>query len=988
MRTLHVISHTHWDREWYRTFQQFRIRLVHLIDGLLDLLEQDPNFKHFMLDGQTIVLDDYLLMRPEKENILHQHIQNGRILIGPWHILPDMFLVGPEAHIRNLLQGEQTTRRFGPKMMVGYIPDPFGHPAQVPQILRGFGINTCCVWRGLDDQPVEFWWRGPDGSRVLMIYLRDSYSNGASLPTDDPPAFTQAITRLGESLAAHSVADDYLIMLGTDHMEPPPKTSAAITYANNAQHDWHVIHSTLPTYLAALHDSVDLGSLPIVKGELRASKRMHLLPGVLSTRMWIKQRNRASENLLIRWVEPFTTFAALLDDQGELSHIAAGYLRHPANLVRQAWRLLMENHPHDSICGCSLDQVHEEMKPRFDQVDQISEELIQLSLVRLAGEVHTQADLTEGLAAIVVFNPLAFKRSDVVRVELVLPPDVSGFEIIDEKGDVLTHETLGLGAQELVNAKMTPADLRTAFGMISEGRVMGMGIQTFTIRRIGDEGYLEVTFSQAEPDKGTWERAVREVQEQLADPSLRGLQVVARTADVIQVVFTAPDVPGLGWRTFFVLLKEKQSSPVSIPKLMRILLPLVGRLTSTHLGTALLARLQPNPANQPPYMIENEFFSVEVEPSGTISIKDKRDGHLYSGINRFTDGGDCGDTYNYSPPFKDSFVTAQSKHISVQRGAVQQHLIIDLILHIPARLNPNRQSRSSERVEIPIRSIITLTPGLPRVDIHSEIDNRAYDHRLRVHFPTPFHVNQVVYDGHFMIDHRSLHLPEFDRQTWVEDPRPEVPQRAYTHVASIDGGFTLANRGLPEIEAIDTSHGVELALTLLRCVGWLSRDDYITRRGNAGTTLETPGAQMIGKWSFDYAICPHPPNSNAFPHEFAYAFETPLRAICTSLHSGILPSKGTFVSIEVDTKGNHDRSAAFILSAIKQAEDGKGWLLRGFNASNEPVTIHVRPNFRSSIVSLVNLAEQHLTDLVTDHDTGLVSLDVGGNQIITLLFTD
>ena len=213
-------------------FQQFRLKLIHLIDGLLDLLEKDPQFKYFMLDGQTIVLDDYLAMRPEKEAILRQHIQKGRIVIGPWHILPDMFLVGPEAHIRNLLQGDRTARKFGPKMLVGYIPDPFGHPGQVPQILRGFGIETACLWRGLDDQPAEFWWQSPDGSRVLMAYLRDSYSNGAALPAENPTAFAAALAQAADSLAAHSSVSDYLIMFGTDHMEPPPGTSKAITYAD------------------------------------------------------------------------------------------------------------------------------------------------------------------------------------------------------------------------------------------------------------------------------------------------------------------------------------------------------------------------------------------------------------------------------------------------------------------------------------------------------------------------------------------------------------------------------------------------------------------------------------------------------------------------------------------------------------------------------------------------------------------------------------
>lgn len=193
MKTIHVICHTHWDREWYLTFQQFRLRLVHLVDGLLDILAEDRNYKHFMLDGQTIMLGDYLIMRPEAEDTIMEHVRNGRILIGPWHILPDMFLVSPEAHIRNLLAGDREARKFGQKMIIGYMPDSFGHIGQMPQILRGFGIDNACLWRGLNDQPAEFWWQSPDGSRVLLMYLRDSYSNGAGLNAENPAQFTEQI---------------------------------------------------------------------------------------------------------------------------------------------------------------------------------------------------------------------------------------------------------------------------------------------------------------------------------------------------------------------------------------------------------------------------------------------------------------------------------------------------------------------------------------------------------------------------------------------------------------------------------------------------------------------------------------------------------------------------------------------------------------------------------------------------------------------------
>src|SRR5512146_2749524 len=219
MQTIHLVSHTHWDREWYRPFQEFRLRLVHLVDGLLDLLASDRSYKHFMLDGQTIVLDDYLQIRPEAEPALRRQVRAGRLLIGPWHILPDMFLVGPEAHIRNLLEGDRQARRFGSKMRIGYMPDSFGHIGQMPQILRGFGIDNASVWRGLDDQPTEFWWQSPDGSRVLMHYLRDSYSNGASLTATVPEQFTSQLNEEADLLAAHSPVTDLLVMFGTDHME-------------------------------------------------------------------------------------------------------------------------------------------------------------------------------------------------------------------------------------------------------------------------------------------------------------------------------------------------------------------------------------------------------------------------------------------------------------------------------------------------------------------------------------------------------------------------------------------------------------------------------------------------------------------------------------------------------------------------------------------------------------------------------------------------
>ncbi len=884
MRNIHIISHTHWDREWYRTFQLFRLKLVHLIDGVLKLLDEDPQFKYFMLDGQTIVLDDYLAMRPEKEKVLRQHIQKGRILIGPWHILPDTFLVGPEAHIRNLLQGDRTCARFGRKMMIGYLPDPFGHPGQIPQILKGFGIDTACLWRGLDQEPAEFWWQSPDGSRVLMAYLRDSYSNGASFPANNLSEFAIAVAQEGDKLALHSAVSDYLIMYGTDHMEPPPNTAKAIAYANKNIPATSVIHSTLPRFVEAIREDMDRNKveLPVIAGELRQCSRSHLLPGVLSTRMWIKQRNHASEDLLLKWAEPFSTFASLIATETK----SASALDDPAGLVRKTWRLLMENHPHDSICGCSIDQVHHEMSVRFDQVDQVGQELTLQSLESLAENIQTESTL--GQSAVVLFNPTSTPRSDVVYANLELPANVNDFDLVNENGTSVPYQTGGRGSREIINMSMSVKEFQAAFGFISDGRAAGMTVQGLSIRREGSKVFIEAIVADGgEPNLDVWKSGRKQVDGYMADPTVTAYHVCAISAESAQVILKADDIPGMGYKTLWIRPRPGEGTAVlKISPLIKAALPLA-RLP-------ILRWISPGKkAARPPYKIGNDFYEVEALSDGTISLIDKQSGKTYQGLNCFQDGADCGDEYNYSPPPGDQIFSSRLKKVHLVRGPVQQSLELELELTVPESLSTDRQSRSRKTVVLPIKSVVRLTTGLPRVDIHTTISNAARDHRLRVHFPAPFTVESGQYDGHFEVVERKVGLPEYD-ETWIEQPRPEVPQRAFTDISAGNNGLMIANRGLPEVEVRQNSSGNgEIALSLLRCVGWLSRDDFSTRKGHAGPAMETPAAQMPGEWSFDYSIIPHSGNwQNAF--EQAYAFETPVRVVSTSLHAGKIARLGFF----------------------------------------------------------------------------------------------
>src|SRR5438067_4435994 len=230
-----LVPHTHWDREWYLTFQQFRARLVHTIDKLLDILDRDSNFTYFMLDGQTIVLDDYLEVQPEQEERLKKYTRAGRINVGPWFIQPDEFLVSGESLIRNLQVGLQRATEFGEPMRIGYVPDCFGHTAQLPQILQGFGIDNAVFWRGVgaEARKSEFLWAAPDGTRVLVIHLADAlgYSNARMMPLA-PDEFATRVELLSAQILPMATTNTLLFINRSDHLEPQDALPGTIEAAN------------------------------------------------------------------------------------------------------------------------------------------------------------------------------------------------------------------------------------------------------------------------------------------------------------------------------------------------------------------------------------------------------------------------------------------------------------------------------------------------------------------------------------------------------------------------------------------------------------------------------------------------------------------------------------------------------------------------------------------------------------------------------------
>src|SRR5437764_8662196 len=310
-----VVPHTHWDREWYRPFEHFRLELARVVDGVIEVLEGDPDFPTFTLDGQAIVLEDYLQVRPENEARLRALLSAGRLQVGPSYILPDEFLVGAEPLVRNLLMGRTVCERFGAKPSpVGYLPDSFGHPAQLPQLLAGFGIRSFIFSRGLGDQiddvGVIFRWRSPDDSEVLAFQQLPHYANFADLSgVDDAERRVRDIfERFGRALEGAGV-DDVLLCNGSDHRQVNPELPR---WCAELEQRFPGSEFTIAKYDDYVR-SVRPVEVPAWTGELLGSRLQNVLRGVNSARLYIKQANERAEQRLLA-VETLAALRTLRDD--------------------------------------------------------------------------------------------------------------------------------------------------------------------------------------------------------------------------------------------------------------------------------------------------------------------------------------------------------------------------------------------------------------------------------------------------------------------------------------------------------------------------------------------------------------------------------------------------------------------------------------------------------------------------------------------------
>jgi hypothetical protein len=794
------------------------------------------------------MVDDYLEIRPEAESRIIALAGAGRLALGPWHSQPVEFLDSGETLVRNLQTGMRRSAELGGTMAVGYLPDSFGHAAQLPQILRLACIGHAVVFRGVPDsvESTAFWWEAPDGSRVRAEHLALGYTNAFRLP-DDPDALVARAGDLEAALGGRR-AGGMLLMNGGDHEGARRWLGHVVAAANVVAGGRYRFEITgLQPYL----ERQPVDGLPTWRGELRASGPSTVTMGVTSNHVDVRLAAAAAERAVERRGEPLSALFVPADE-------------YPSRLLELAWRRLLDNAAHDSACATSSDEVVAQVLVRYAEARQIGDGLAAEAVATLAGHV----DASPG--SFVVVNPSGHGRAGTVRIQV---PGRGPLRLRGPDGTLLPAQILSTSqpVEMVAGGDDVVADL--------------LGTRTFAghpvarWRARGDALELEMA-APGEPTVDLTEARAR--------PWTRVTLLRPRVRDVLALTSR---VPGFGWAAHAVVSSD-------------------GPATAVSGGRGWIA---------------NEHVRVDVDPqTGTLTVTTE-DGLRATGLNRYVDGGDAGDTYNWSPPAGDHLVDRPDA-VSVELaedGPVRARLVI----------------RAAYPWAVPTEVITTVdvVAGEPFVRVEASFVNAHLDHRLRAHFPLPAPVTGSDAECAFAVVHRGL---THDGNP-IEAGLPTYPARRFVDCAPL----ALIFDGVGEYEVVDG--GRELALSLLRSVGFLSRDDGRLRPVHAGPVLPTPRAEQLGPFRRSYAIVLH---RGANLHALADEVLLPLEHAPVDASSRRLPVAGARLAVD----------GAEVTAVLR---DHGALVVRVFRAAAEAGFASIRWNGASARGWLVDLTGRPLAEL-------------------------
>lgn len=926
----YIIPHTHWDREWRYPIWKNRMLLVEFMQELLGTLDSDPDYRCFLLDGQVAPVEDYLEVVPQDREKVVRYLREGRIAVGPWYTLPDLYPLDGECLVRNLLKGIRICRQYGGHLQVGYNSFGWGQTAQFPQIYAGFGLDFIICSKRVSEERApesEFLWESPDGTRVLtsrlgkharnafyyLTYLYSKYGVNCLSgefkfhPTNSGTAMHNAAaahcdedffmigarrdydpSRLKKGIAdAWSATEDTvlksrrLLLNGTDFSTPHPELSQMIRDLNAVDPERQFRNARLEEYAKDLHATVDKEKLRVIRGELRDGPACDCSGNALAVRAYLKALNKKAQNVLIHKAEPM---AAVLRMLGRPV---------PQGFLDVAWKYLLDAHPHDSINGVTQDKTADDVENRIQQALEIGNVAFDKAVAGLLLSIDLSGYSAED-TLLVVFNPHPRPVREVVKASVAFPQEAAIWSCTAEDGDGNPVAIQEIARQEKpfpvhdMSARPWPFFADRHLCYLDPGEIPALG-------------YKVIRFK--------------------ADKTFR--------------------------RNHFYFLEPRTS-------------------TGEYLA----------PADN---LLENEFLRAEINPNGTIKLTDKATGRTCDNLHYFEDTGDVGNYWAHHPPYHNQTHTTLAGKARCWRednGPLSATIAVEHDLELPASGHEptygvrGDSKRSEQTVTVRITSWISLRKGSRKLDVRTRVVNTAEHHRLRVAFPTGIKAGFACASGHFTVDRRPA-VPALQKDGTYWPEMQTLPMQHFVDVSDGTHGLALLNNCLTEYELRDDERST-LYLTLFRAV-----NNMITTWWEAvGVFPDQKGSQLLRTMDFEYAIHPHAGDwARGNVYREAALLNVPLAPYQVTPHGhGTLPLKAGFLSLSPDN---------LIVSALKKAEDRDTTILRVFNPTPEMVDGELEVAGRIKGAWLVNLNEERACEAPVAGENK-VRIQAGPYKIVTL----
>ena len=884
-RKVHVVPHSHWDREWYFTTSRSKVYLMKDLKDVLDTLESNPDFKYFMVDAQGSLLDDYIKWMPQDKDRITKLVKEKKLVIGPWYTQTDQLVISGESIVRNMYYGMKRCETFGGYMNVGYVPDSFGQSGNMPQIYKEFGIDDTLFWRGVSDDMVnhtDYNWRGDDGSVVFTTQIPFGYYIGGNIPEDPKQSEEFWQKECFEKAGGRSATKHIYFPNGFDQAPIRTNLPEIIKERNEKDPENEYVISCIEDYIKDVKS--ENPELEEVSGELVIAKHMRIHKSIFSSRSDLKVMNTQIQNYVTNVMEPLLTLSYNLGND------------YPHEAVGEIWKLLFENAAHDSIGSCISDTANEDVYVRYKQARDIAVNLVELHSRLIATSVKNDAEMTFTL-----INTLPQKRNDTVVVKTYIPG--GNFAILDEKGNKVDYTVI-------------------------ESRDLTDYVLSQTIK---------------------------------LDPS-RKFYVPGQVLEATIAIKTS-DVPAFGYVQY--TLDTKGNSAKNLEK---------------------------------KNTLENEFYAINVEEDGSLTITDKENNVTYKNQGVLVENGDDGDSFNYSPPRKDLEVFSNKSECSVEVSGsdIYDQAVIKFNMVVPKDLEERAEGKVS--VNLPITMTVALRKDSKVIDFNVHVDNKGLSHRLCVLFDSQIVSSFNYADEQF----GSIKRPNYyekemklymasaenktekktgvqelanwanDQSTWQEPPISIEPTQSYVSLTDGKQGIAVIPQGVREYEVLD-DHMIRL--TLFRTYGFMGKENLIYRPGRASgeRIIETPAAQLLKEMDFAFGFTTYASDINeANVDTLAKAYNTNIEVYTYAefLNGRLIFSQREIEGTKESRYSLFETENKLVVSAMKKAEDNDGYIIRLFNGKNhENISDTIKFNFDVKEAYYTNLREEKTEDIKVENNT-------------------